>query len=112
VTGGSIIVALVPDLMDRSKVSAAAAGRVTFVNRADDLVGAVATAGATLVVVDLARPGAVEALAQLAELDPRPTLLGFGSHVDRERLTEARHAGAGRVLARSAFFADLPALLA
>ena len=32
----STIVALVPDLMDRSKVSAAAAGRITFVSRADD----------------------------------------------------------------------------
>jgi hypothetical protein len=64
------------------------------------------------VVVDLARPGVVDALGELAVLDPRPTILGFGSHVDREQLTAARHAGADRVLARSAFFADLPTHLA
>ncbi len=111
----STIVALVPDLMDRSKVSSVAAGRVTFVSRAEDLAAAVAalgTSAATLVVVDLARPGVIDALGDLAALHPRPTILGFGSHVDREQLTEARHAGADRVLARSAFFTDLTTYLA
>jgi len=111
-TAGSTIVALVPDLMDRSKVSSAAAGRVTFVDRADELAAAAVASAATLVVVDLARPGAVDALAALAALDPRPTIVGFGSHVDRDLLATARQSGADRVLARSAFFGDLPAILA
>ena len=111
-TSASTIVALVPDLMDRSKVASAAAGRVTFVPRADDLARAAVTASATLVVVDLARPGAVDALVALAELEPRPTVIGFGSHVDRDLLAGARQAGGDRVLARSAFFADLADVLA
>jgi DNA-binding NarL/FixJ family response regulator len=114
---GSAIVAFVPDLMDRSKVSAAASGRASFVSRVEDLVTAVdaATAAggrAPLVVVDLGRPGVAELLPLLAALEPRPTVVGFGSHVDREQLADARRAGADRVLARSAFFADLAGLLA
>ncbi len=114
---GSAIVAFVPDLMDRSKVSAAASGRASFVGRVEDLVAAVdsataASGRAPLVVVDLGRPGIADVLPALAALEPRPTVLGFGSHVDREQLAEARRAGADRVLARSAFFADLAGLLA
>ena len=67
---------------------------------------------ATLVVVDLGRPGVVEVLPLLAAFEPRPIVIGFGSHVDREQLADARRAGADRVLARSAFFADLATLLA
>ena len=112
-TAGSTIVALVPDLMDRSKVSAAAAGRITFVSRADDLAATAGASGATLVVVDLARPGVARRARQRwpASIPVRP-IVGFGSHVDREQLTEARHAGADRVLARSAFFTDLATHLA
>ena len=121
------IVAFVPDLMDRSKVASAAVGRVTFVTRVEDLATAVETDGtdetdetdetgrsraATLVVVDLSRPGVVEVLPLLAAFEPRPIVIGFGSHVDREQLADARRAGADRVLARSAFFADLATLLA
>jgi hypothetical protein len=108
----SVIVALVPDLMDRSKVAAAGGDRVSFVNRADDLVARVSSSGAELAVLDLGRPGAVEAVAALAVLDPRPTILGFGSHVDRDLLAAARAAGADRVLARSVFFGDLATHLA
>ena len=130
------IVAFVPDLMDRSKVASAAVGRVTFVTRVEDLAAAVETdatdattatdgtdatsatdetgrpRAATLVVVDLGRPGVVEVLPLLAAFEPRPIVIGFGSHVDREQLADARRAGADRVLARSAFFADLATLLA
>ena len=112
VPGDRPIVALVPDLMDRSKVSAAAPGRLTFVPRAADLAEAARSIGAAVVVVDLARPGAIDAVAQLATLDPAPDVVAFGSHVDREVLADARQAGAGRVLARSAFFGDLVTHLA
>ncbi len=63
-------------------------------------------------VVDLARPGVLDALAAVAALEPRPAIVGFGSHVDRELLARARAAGADRVLARSAFFGDVTAILA
>ncbi|MGZ4718377.1 MAG: hypothetical protein ACXWCB_16940, partial [Acidimicrobiales bacterium] len=96
-TTGSTIVAFVPDLMDRSKVAAVAAGRITFVNRIDGLAEAATAFRADLVVVDLARPGALDALAAVGGLEPRPTVIGFGSHVDRDTLAAARTAGADRV---------------
>ena len=100
------VVAYVPDLMDRSKVSAAAAD-VRFVARPDALAAAAATAD--LVVVDLSRPGVVDALVDVAALGVR--VIGFGSHVDRDLLDEARAAGCSQVLARSAFFAQISSLL-
>jgi len=74
-------IAYVPDLMDRSRLSAVAA--VTFVDRPDDLPSA--AIDADLVVVDLGRPGVLDALAKIAT----PTI-GFGSHVDRELLEAGR----------------------
>jgi len=106
------VLASVPDLMDRSKVAAAAAGRVTFARRAEDLVTEAPTSGVDLVVIDLGRPGTLEAIVALAALDVRPTMLGFGSHVDRDVLAAARDAGCDVVLARSAFFTDVAAHLA
>ena len=98
------IVALVPDLMDRSKVAAVAPG-VTFVPSAADL--AAAAVGADLVVIDLSRPGALEALQALGGV----RTIGFGSHVDADLLAAAAAAGASEVLPRSRFFAHLPELL-
>jgi hypothetical protein len=100
------VVAYVPDLMDRSKVSAAA-GEVRFVPRPESL--AAAAASADLVVVDLSRAGVMDALADVAALGVR--VIGFGSHVDRDVLDEARAAGCSQVLARSAFFAQINQLL-
>jgi len=97
------IVAYVPDLMDRSKV--AAAGDVTFVSRPVDL--AAAGADADLVVVDLTRPGVVDALASLAGT----RVVGFANHTSRDVMAAARAAGCEQVLARSEFFARLDELL-
>lgn len=98
------IAAYVPDLMDRSKVAAAAGeGEVTFVRTPADL----AAVGAEVVVVDLARPGVVDALAQLAATRS----IGFASHVDRTLLEAARAAGCQEVLPRSRFFSNLDELL-
>jgi hypothetical protein len=90
--------------MDRSKVSAASPG-VVFVGSAAGL--AAASAGADLVVVDLSRPGVVDALAGLSA-----RTIGFGSHVDRELLAAASAAGCDLVLPRSQFFSRLGELLA
>ncbi|PLS75128.1 MAG: hypothetical protein CYG61_09015 [Actinobacteria bacterium] len=100
------IAAYVPDLMDRSKV-AGAAPRATFVSSPADLPAA-AAAGADLVVVDLSRPGVLDALAQLGAV----RTIGFGSHLDRELLAAAAAAGCDEVLPRSKFFAALQELLA
>ena len=101
------IVAYVPDLMDRSKLSGVNAD-VRFAASADALVAAASKPGVDLVVVDLSRPGAVDALSQLPE---GLRSIGFGSHVDAEVLASARAAGCTEILPRSKFFARLPELL-
>ncbi|MGH9076774.1 MAG: hypothetical protein ACRDY0_04875 [Acidimicrobiales bacterium] len=103
------IVAHVPDLIDRSKVAAAAevvGAELVLVRSAAGLAEA-AAAGADLVVLDLGRAGVLDAIAGLGET---PTV-GFASHVDADLIRRARAAGCGRVLARSAFFGHLPQAL-
>jgi hypothetical protein len=95
------IAAYVPDLMDRSKVAAAAKG-VRFVASADEL----ASVDADLVVLDLSRPGAVEVIPRLTA-----RTVGFGRHTQRELLDAARRAGCDEVLVRSDFFPRLSELL-
>ncbi len=94
------IAAYVPDLMDRSKV--AAAGDVTFVNRPEGLAGV----EADLVVVDLMRPGVLEALAGVSG-----RVIGFARHTEPALMAAAQAAGCDVVLPRSSFFAQLDELL-
>ncbi len=98
------IVAYVPDLLDRSKVAAAA--DVTFVARLDQLAEAATSSGADLAVVDLTRPGAVEVVGEL----PVP-VIAFANHTRRDLMEAATAAGATQVMARSAFFSRLDELL-
>ncbi len=91
------VCALVTDLMDRSKITAAVEG-VEFVRAVD------ACAGADVVIVDLARFGAeVGALRTVA---PAARLVCFGPHVDEAGAAAASVAGADLVLPRSQFFRD------
>ncbi|HZQ26691.1 MAG TPA: hypothetical protein VFA94_03230 [Acidimicrobiales bacterium] len=99
------IVAWVTDLMDRSKISSAAPG-VRFVRSVAELEGVEA---GDLVVLDLARPDALDALVALPA---GVRTIGFGSHVATDVLDAARAAGCDEVLPRSAFFTRLPGLLA
>jgi CheY-like chemotaxis protein len=99
------VVAYVPDLMDRSKVSGAPAN-VTFVNRPADLADAVQSHRPDLVVVDLTRPGVAEVLGRLSV-----PVIGFANHINREAMDAALAAGATQVMARSAFFGRLDELL-
>ncbi len=101
-----LLLVFAPDLMDRSKIAAVAPGGVT-VRRPEELPERAAP-GAT-VVVDLSRPGVLDALPAVAAAGAR--VIGFASHVDRGVLDAARAAGCGEVLARSAFFGRLGALL-
>jgi hypothetical protein len=95
------VVAYVPDLMDRSRISAGAPG-TTFVPRLETL--AEASTGAEAVVVDLERPGVLEALPALVATGVR--VVGFGSHVDRARLEAAAATGC-TAMPRSQFFRSL-----
>ena len=98
------VVAYVPDLMDRSRIAGAA--DVTFVDRPSGLGAAVAEKSADVVVVDLTRPGVVEAISSLPV-----RVIGFANHTERDLLQSAKAAGCETVLARSAFFTRLPELL-
>ena len=91
------LVALVGDLMDRSRVS----GAVPDVEFATEPAGC---AGADVVVVDLARHA--DAVAAVRAAAPDARIVAFGPHVDSELLERARRDGADEVLPRSRFFQD------
>src|SRR5471030_1965505 len=94
------VCALVTDLMDRSKISAAV-GDVIFVRSAD------ACADADVVIVDLSRFGGE--VAALRAAVPTARLVCFGPHVDEASAVAASGAGADVVLTRSRFFRDIAA---
>lgn len=114
-----MIVAVVDDLLFSSKIRAVAeqaACPISFVRKADAVVPEVHEKRPQLVIVDLDRAsldpvGAVRALKSHAEL--RDTkVVGFVSHVHADKIAAAREAGIDVVLARSAFVAALPKLVA
>jgi hypothetical protein len=97
------ICALVVDLMDRSRISAAVPD-ATFVR------DAAACAGADVVVIDLARSGHHVSAAR--EAAPAARIVCFGPHVDEAGSSAALAAGANVVLPRSRFFHDPAAAIA
>lgn len=107
-----------PDLIDQSKIRAALAGAdddLVFVRPPGLLDAVVADGTVEVVVVDVSRAGALDAIRAVAShRADRPRalrVLGFGSHVDRDGLAAALVAGCDQVLARSAFFGGLPGVL-
>lgn len=92
-----MIVALVPDLMDRSRVSAAIPD-ARFVRSPGEC------ATADVVLVDLARHSAD--VAAVRAIAPGARIVAFGPHVDDEGLARAAADGADAVLPRSQFFRD------
>lgn len=107
----SRVVALVDDLMDRSRLGVV--GAVTWVASAEaaaELVGGTGDALPTTFVVDLTRYASE--VAALRDLAPTNLIVAFGPHVDASLLADAAAAGADRVLPRSRFFADPAAALA
>jgi len=99
------VAAYTPDLMDRSKISAAVPG-CRFVARPEALVGLAET---DLVVVDLSKRGVLESLSAIVGSGVR--VVAYGSHVDTALLAEAEAAGCEEVLPRSQFFKDVARLL-
>jgi hypothetical protein len=108
--GGPLrVAALVPDLMDRSRIEPIAASAGVSLTFVADVGGLRAPDGHPwdLVILDLGAPNALTAV-------PEPSsarTVGFGSHVDREQLAAARRAGCSEVVSRSVFFRRLKALL-
>lgn len=103
------VMAYVPDLMDRSRLSAVPGIDLRYVGAPEELVSLASGWVPDAVVVDLGRPGVIDAL-RAGGIPGR--IIGFGSHVDTETLEAARAAGCHEVLPRSRFFADPGRLLA
>jgi DNA-binding NarL/FixJ family response regulator len=61
------------------------------------------------IILDLQSPGLAiaEMVRALAALEPRPYLVGYGSHVDTATLKRAREAGCDVVWPRSKFVEEL-----
>ncbi len=97
------VVALVADLMDRSRLSAAVPD-VEFVRDVSE------TTGSDVVILDLARHA--DAVAAISRVAPGARIVAYGPHVDDVLLTRARSEGATVVLPRSRFFRDPAAALA
>jgi DNA-binding NarL/FixJ family response regulator len=96
------IVAFVPDLLDRSRVSGAM-GDVRFLGQVAALESA--ADDADVLLVDLARAGVIDAVRALPEAR-RARVVGFARHDDTDTLDAARAAGCDAVFTRNAFFAD------
>jgi hypothetical protein len=104
------IVALVADLIFGSKITATAEALgipVRIVRTAADVRDAAPAAGAVL--LDL-MTDADEALVRELKAAHLP-VIAFLPHVEVERATQIRAAGADRVLPRSKFSAELPKIL-
>jgi DNA-binding NarL/FixJ family response regulator len=93
------VCALVPDLMDRSRISAAIPGAVFSLD-----------GNAEVVIVDISR--SVQVVAEIRAETPGVRIVCFGPHVDDEAADAARAAGADVVMPRSRFFRDPAAAIA
>lgn len=112
------MVAVVSDLMFTVKIQDAAkrAGlEAVFVTSQENAI-AQAREKPALVVLDLNYAGVepVELIRKLKQEETTATihLLGFVSHVQTDLIQAARDSGCDRVMARSAFSQNLPAILA
>jgi hypothetical protein len=91
------VVALVGDLLDRSKI-AAAIPDVAFASTPEEC------AGAGAVIIDVkAHPGVVAAVRKLV---PAARVVVYGRHDNPDALDSATSAGADAALPRSRFFHD------
>ena len=94
---GALIVALVGDLMDQTRLIGA-------IPKLEVVTSAADVAGAEIVVVDLARHA--DAVGAVRRNAPSAWIVAYGAHVDSDALAAARAAGADHVLPRSRFFQD------
>ena len=104
------VIALIDDLMFLSRVREAARGLDLEIKALRQAPSEDAR-DARLVLVDLDRFGDPELLSRVLSVSGERPVVGFLSHVHADRARQAREAGCTRVLARSAFVQELPALL-
>jgi CheY-like chemotaxis protein len=113
-----MVLALVDDLMFRSKITSTAAPlgvAVRFAGSSDAALTAMRAAAPALVILDLNNPR-TDPLGTVAAMKHDPALasipiVGYASHVDVNTINAARLAGVGEVLARSAFTTALAEIL-
>ena len=105
-----MIAAFVDDLLFRSKIRAAASSTGAAVSFLKDTADG-SLENATLAILDLDSPAAIATLSTLQRSWPSLRLVGYVSHVNADRIREARAAGTIDVMARSAFVNALPSLL-
>jgi hypothetical protein len=103
------VLALVPDLIDRSRIEPVAASAGASIRFVDNLASLRPRDNEQweLVIVDLDAPDAMSAISAVRGC----RIIGFGSHVNRDRLDAARQAGYDEVVTRSMLFRRLPALI-
>jgi DNA-binding NarL/FixJ family response regulator len=91
------VVALVGDLMDRTRLGAQLPDATFAAEPAS-------CAGAAVVIVDAERHGG--AIEEIRAVAPAAAVIAYGPHVDAEVLAAARADGAALALPRSRFFRD------
>jgi chemosensory pili system protein ChpA (sensor histidine kinase/response regulator) len=114
-----MVLVVADDLLFRSKISTVAKRSGVVIRAAttfDAMMAAVKEQRPSLILLDLDSPrtqpfDVLRALGSDRDLRSVPTI-GFVSHVHAAAIQEARALGIGRVLARSAFVAELPDILA
>ena len=113
-----MVLALVDDLMFRSKIRSTAAQvgvDVMFMASRDAALAAMKHASPTLLIVDLnsRHLDPIEAVTAVKQDNAlgHVKVVGFVSHVDANTIAAAKAAAIDEVLARSAFVARLPGLL-
>ena len=113
-----MILALVDDLMFTSKIKTTAGQLgvpVVFLRSREAALATMRETAPSLVIFDL-NATRLDPLGTVAAMHADPALaairtVGFVSHVQTELIDAARAAGVGAVMARSAFTAQLPAIL-
>ena len=114
-----MVLAIVDDLMFASKIKTAAGQlglTVSFARSSGAAIAAIRENTPTLVILDLNNPR-TDPLGTVAAIKGDPVtmgirIVGYASHVQTDVIDAARQAGVDEVMARSAFTARLPDILA
>ena len=108
------VVAFLHDMIFESKIGSTARSLgvgLMVVRSAGDLPGELERTRPALLIVDLASPGALEAIKTAAGHAARPRVIAYVSHVDEELAKSGLDVGADEVMPRSRFANELPRLL-
>ena len=109
---------LIRDLMMRSRVkewininksetSADKTNEFQFLRSPEELPSALTNCNHLVLDLNLIQGELQDLISKVREVAPSLRITGFGSHVDKELHSEAKHLGLDAVLPRSKFFGDL-----